>query len=121
MFLYMALDKMHISNFPAKNMMLISLRKYLLSSSFKEFSIKFDTVMSGWSIIEALSGVLRNRGIYFRVTGEQRLNFEGPGEQRQYWGTGNITFLILGNMGTSQFISGEQGNWYPPGRAALCI
>ena len=32
------------------------------------------------------------------------------------WGTGNIEnkFSILGNMGTSQFISGEQGNRYPP-------
>ena len=26
---------------------------------------------------EALPGVLGNKGIYFRVTGEQRLNFEG--------------------------------------------
>ena len=27
-------------------------------------------------------------------------------------------FRFLGNRGTSQFISGEQGNRYPPGRAA---
>ena len=28
-------------------------------------------------------------------------------------------FRFLGNRGTSQFISGEQGNRYPPGRASI--
>ena len=35
----------------------------------------------------------------------------GTGEQRHYWGTGNIkllVFFMFKNMGTSQFISGEQ-------------
>ena len=57
-------------------------------------------------------------GIYFRGTGEQRSNFE------RYRGTmtilGNMdhkktNFRFLGNRGTSQFISGEQGNGYPTG------
>ena len=39
---------------------------------------------------EAFAGVLvtRENGIYFRGTEDERPNFEG--EQRQYWGTGNI-------------------------------
>ena len=28
-------------------------------------------------------------------------------------------FQFWGNMGTSQFISGERGNRYPPGRASV--
>ena len=55
------------------------------------------------------------KGIYFRRTWEQRPNFEGN------WGTETIlgnrehkktNFQFLGNRGTSQFISGEQGNRY---------
>ena len=33
----------------------------------------------------------------------------GMGEQRQYWGTGNIRKQIFDFWGTSQFISREQG------------
>ena len=67
-------------------------------------------------ITEALPGGFGEQGkksIYFRGTGEQRQNFEGN------WGTKTIlgsrehkktNFRFLGNMGTSQFISGEQGN-----------
>ena len=31
-----------------------------------------------------------NKGIYFRGTMEQRSKLRGTGEQRQFWGTGNI-------------------------------
>ena len=48
------------------------------------------------------------------VTGEQMPNFRGIGEQRQYWGTGNIRKQNFDFWGTSQFISGEQGNSPPP-------
>ena len=57
------------------------------------------------------------KGIYFRGTGEQRPNFEGNRgtktilKNREYKET---NFRFLGNRGTSQFISGEQGNRYPP-------
>ena len=56
-------------------------------------------------------------------TGEQRPNLRGTGEQRQYWGNmehKKTNFRFLGNGGTSQFISGEQGNRYPlPERASV--
>ena len=66
--------------------------------------------------IEALPGVLENRGKNVFISGEQGNKgqiFRGTGEQRQYWGTGNIrkeTFdfgrigeqanLFQGNKGT---------------------
>ena len=62
---------------------------------------------------KALPGVLGNRGkrgIYFRRTGEQRPNFEGTGEQRQYWGTGNIRKQIFDFWGTWEQASLFQGN-----------
>ena len=62
------------------------------------------------------------QGIYFRGTGEQRPNFEGNRETKTILGNREhkkTNFRILGNRGTSQFISGEQGNRYPPGRASL--
>ena len=49
---------------------------------------------------EALPGVLGNREKRAFISGEQeqRPNFEGTGEQRQYWGTGNIRkFSIFGH------------------------
>ena len=66
---------------------------------------------------EALPGVLGNKGIYFRETGEQRPNFEGNRGTKTILGNREhkkTNFRFLGNMGTSQFISGEQGNKYPP-------
>ena len=51
------------------------------------------------------------KGIYFKRTEEKGQNLKGTGEQRQYCGTGNIrkqNFRFLGNMGTSQLISGEK-------------
>ena len=45
-------------------------------------------------------GELGNKGIYFRGTGEQMPILRGTGEQRQYWGTGNMEnkFSILGEQ-----------------------
>ena len=69
---------------------------------------------------EALPGFLGkegNKGIYFRETGEQRPNFEGNRGTKTIFGNRKhkkTHFRFLGNMGTSQFISGEQGNKYPP-------
>ena len=62
------------------------------------------------------------QGIYFRGTGEQRPNFEGNRgtktilENKEQKKT---NFRFLGNKETSQFISGEQGNRYPPGGAPI--
>ena len=54
-------------------------------------------------------------------TGKQRPNCEG--NKDNIGGTRNIKttthFRFLGNRGTSQFISGEQGNRYPHGRASM--
>ena len=71
-------------------------------------------------VSEALPGVWGNRGKRGFISGEQGNKgqiLRGTGEQRQYWGTGNIRkqiFDFLGNRGTSQFISVEQRNRYPP-------
>ena len=57
------------------------------------------------NIYEALPGVLGNRGNGAFISGEQGNKgqiLRGTGEQRQYWGTGNIRKQIL--------IFGEQGN-----------
>ena len=54
---------------------------------------------------EDLPGVLENRGKRVFISGEQGNKgqiLRGTGEQRQYWGTGNIRkqiFLILGKLG----------------------
>ena len=58
-----------------------------------------------------------NKGIYFRGTGEQRPNFEGNRGTMTILGNREhkkANFPFLGNRGTSEFISGEQGNRYPP-------
>ena len=70
-------------------------------------------------LLEALPGVLGNRkpGIYFRGTREQRPSFEGNRGTKTILGNREhkkTNFRFLGNRGTSQFISGEQGNRYPP-------
>ena len=59
--------------------------------------------------IEAPPRVLRNRGIRSFISGEQgnkSLKLKGTGEQRQFWGTGNIE--------NQDFDFGEQGNRYLP-------
>ena len=58
-----------------------------------------------------------NQGIYFRGTGEQRSNFEENRGTKTILGNREhkkTNFRFFGNRGTSQFISGEQGNRYPP-------
>ena len=55
--------------------------------------------------------------IYFRGTGEQRPNFEGNRGTKTILGNREhkkAIFRFLGNRGTSEFLSGEQGNRYPP-------
>ena len=64
------------------------------------------------------------KGIYFRRTGEPRPNFEGNRGTKTILGNmehKKTNFRFLGNRGTSQFISGEQGNRYPTGRASYII
>ena len=64
-------------------------------------------------------------GIYFRGTGEQRPNFEGNRGTKTILGNREhkkTNFQFLGNRGTSQFISREQGNRYPLGGPHyLCV
>ena len=62
-------------------------------------------------ISEALPGVF----------GEQRPNFKGNRGTKTILGNREhkkTNFQFFGNRGTSQFISGEQGSRYPPGRAS---
>ena len=56
-----------------------------------------------------------NNVIYFRDKGDHKSKNEGTGEQREFWGAGNIKIwlFILGNKGKCLNISGEQGNRYP--------
>ena len=69
------------------------------------------------NITEALPGVLEKRETRAFISEEQGnkdQNLRGTGEQRQYWGTGNIR-KFYDFWGTRAFISGEQGNKYPLG------
>ena len=63
------------------------------------------------------------RGHIFQ--GNKGPKLRGTGEQRQFCGPGNIENhdFVLGSRGKRPFISGEQGNWYPPpGRAPwICV
>ena len=71
-----------------------------------------------WLSGEALPGVLENRGKRVFISGEQRPNFEGNRGTKTILGIREhkkTNFRFLGNRGTSQFISGEQGNRYPLG------
>ena len=70
------------------------------------------------TMCEALIGVLRNRGKghLFQGNGNKGPSFRDTGNKtilgnREHKKT---NFQLLGNRGTSQFISGEQGNRYPP-------
>ena len=75
-------------------------------------------------VSEALPGVFREQGtqgIFFRRTGEKRPNFKGNRGTKTILGNREhkkTNFRFFGNRGTSQFISGEQGNRYPPGRVS---
>ena len=58
------------------------------------------------------------KDFYFGGTGEQRPNFEGNRGTKTILGNREhkkTNFRFLGNWGTSQFISGEQGNRNPLG------
>ena len=58
------------------------------------------------------------------VLWEQRSNFEGNRGTKTILGNREhkkTNFRFLGNRGTSQFISGELGNMYPPGRASKIL
>ena len=73
--------------------------------------------------VETLPGVLGNRGKAFT-------SVEGGNKCQIFRGTnttlGNrehkkTNFRFFGNRKTSQFIAGEQGNRYPPGRASELV
>ena len=55
----------------------------------------------------------RNRGT--------KANFEGNRGKKTILGNSEHRKQFLGNMGISQFISGEQGNRYPLGRASVIV
>ena len=62
-------------------------------------------------------------GIYFRGTGEQMPTFEGNRGTKTILGNREhkkTNFQFLGNRGTSQFISGEQGDRNPLGGPPAC-
>ena len=63
--------------------------------------------------VEALPGVLGNRGNRAFISGEQENKgqiLRGAGEQRQYWGTGNIRKQIFDLWGTEEQANLFQGN-----------
>ena len=73
---------------------------------------------------EALPGVLGNRGKRVFISGEQGKKgqiLRGTGEQRHYWGTGNIRKQIFDFWGTWEQANLFQGNkgTGTPGRASL--
>ena len=76
---------------------------------------------------EALPGVFGNRGTRAFISGEQGNKgqiLKGTGEQRQYWGTGNITKQIFDFWGTGEqanLFQGNKGTCTPPGRASLLM
>ena len=69
---------------------------------------------------EALPGVLGNRGTRVFISGEQGNKgkiLRGTGEQRQYWGTGNIRKQIFYFWGTGEqanLFQGNKGTGIPP-------
>ena len=72
-------------------------------------------------ISEALPGVFEKQGKQGIFSGEQRPNFKGNRGTKTILGNREhkkTNFRFLGNRVTSQFISGEQGSKYPPGRAS---
>ena len=63
--------------------------------------------------MEALPGVLGNRGNRAFISGEQGNKgriLRGTGEQRKYWGTGNIRKQIFNFWGTGEQTNLFQGN-----------
>ena len=74
-------------------------------------------------------GVLGNRGSRTFISGEQGNKgqiLRGTGEQRQYWGTGNIRKQIFDFWGTEEQANLFQGNKgtgtpHPPWRASSIL
>ena len=63
--------------------------------------------------MEALPGFLGNKGNWAFISGEQGNKgqiLRGTGEQRQYWGTGNIRKQIFDFWGTGEQANLFQGN-----------
>ena len=73
-------------------------------------------------IMESLPGVLGNRqnDNYSKGTGNKGQILSGTGYKGNIGehGTQENNFRFLGNRETSLFISGEQGNGYPPRRVS---
>ena len=72
---------------------------------------------------EALPGVLGNRGTKSFISwekGNKGQIWRGTGEQRQYWGTGNIEnkFSILGEQGNKPIYFSGTREQLPHGRAS---
>ena len=70
------------------------------------------------SILEALPGVLGNRGIRSFISGEQgnkSLKLKKTGKQRQFGGTENIENqdFDFGNKGKCRFFQGNKGTGTP--------
>ena len=73
---------------------------------------------------EALPGVLGNMGKGVFISGEQwniGKILRGTGEQRQYWGTGNIRnkFSIFWEQGNKPIYFRGTREQVPPGRASV--
>ena len=104
-----------VSNFVEKNVSSFCLQG---SPSRPVLSV---TLPNRLNIMEALPGVLGNSETEHlfqgnRETGQILRGTKTILGKREH----KINFRLLGNMGISQFISGEQGNRCPPGRASLC-
>ena len=91
--------------------------------------------MSEGTFSEALPGVWRNREIRLFISGEQGnkgLKPKGTGEQRQFWGTGNIVNqdfyfgeqgkmpIFQGNKGTGTFTPKPLGGPYVSAQIIYC-
>ena len=79
------------------------------------------------STVEALPGVLGNRGTRAFISGEHGNKgqfLRGTGEQRQYWGTGNIEnkFSIFGEQGNKPiYFRGTREQVPPLGGPHCCF
>ena len=101
-------------------------RSFCRSSSVSAINAKSLAYRSMFS--EALPGVLGNRGTRAFISGEQGNKgqfFRGTGEQRQYWGTGNIEnkFSIFRDQGSNPiYFRGTREQVPPPplGGPLLC-
>ena len=99
------------------------------SMNLRDWMSNSDEVLNQIPIYEARPGVLGNRGTRTFISGDQGnkgQNLRGTGEQRQYWGTGNIrkqTFDFWGTGEQANLFQGNKGTGTPPppGRASFMI